>query len=161
MAKNVDWKEIAKMLGVEIGESFRIQIPSYFEDYIDKVNDKYDLEIMDFCIYDDGLALTDEYSFSGNYDEFFYDIILGGILQDNIVIKRKRFKPKMGDKYYYVDMKEGGYTIEYITSVEGHLDCLNYINGNCFRTVKEAKENAEELYKEFTRKIDEMKYEHI
>lgn len=161
MAKNIDWKEIAKMIDVEIGEPFRIQIPSYFEDYIDKVNDKYDLEIMDFCIYDDGLALTDEYSFSGNYDEFFYDIILGGILQDNIVIKRKRFKPKDGETYYYVDIEEGGYTIVSAVSNEGYLDCINFMNGNCFKTYDEAKAKVDELYKEFTRKIDEMKYEYI
>ena len=156
MAKNVDWKEIAKMIGVEIGESFRIQIPTYLEEDINKANDEYDFEEMDFCICEDGLALTNE---DANIDDFFYNIILGGILHDIVTIVRKRFKPKFGDKYYYINMSND--EIVSVTCSESHFDLLNILFGNCFRTTDEAMEKAYTYRKAFNRKIEETEYEYI
>lgn len=160
MARNVNWKEIAKMIGVEIGELFRIQIPAYFKDYIDKVNDKYDLEEMDFCIYKNGLACANEdIDFDCKYDEFFYNIILGGILDDNIVISRKRFNPDFGDKYYYINVSNN--EISSAICSKSHFDLLNFVFGNCFRTVYEAIEKAHTYRKVFNEKIKEMENEYI
>lgn len=157
---NVNWKEIAKMIGVEIGEPFRIQIPFYLEDYINKAIWSNDLEEMDFCIYENGLARANEdIDFVCKYDEFFYNIILGGILNDNIVISRKRFKPEFGDKYYYINVSNN--EISSATCSKSHFDLLNFVFGNCFRTADEAIEKTYIYRKAFNAKIKEMEKEYI
>ena len=160
MAQNIKWKEIAKMLDVEIGVPFKIVVPDYLKEHIEQRSMKgYNFDDIEFCIYWDGFACHDNYRsmFSGYDNKFLYDLILGGILNNTVTIKRKRFVPKDGDDYYYVYMNKRGYYImdkDYMSN--NYFDIMNYVNGNCFKTREEALNAAENMYKEFKDKIDSI-----
>lgn len=159
MAQNINWKEIAKMLDVEIGVPFKIVIPKYLKEYIQQRSMKEcNIDEIEYCIYEDGFACHDDYRymFSG-YDNVLYDLVTGGILNNAITIKRKRCKPEDGDDYYYVYMNKKGYYImdkDYMS--DNYFDIMNYVNGNCFKTREEALKAAENMYKEFKDKIDSL-----
>ena len=109
--------EVAKMLGVELGERFDIN----------GFNEFYFLDT-------DGL-----YSFNGTNckcDEYFSKLLAG-----ELTIKRKPWKPKRGETYWYVE-KDGD-----VLEMEWH-PCRymsNHVNryklGNCYRTKEEAEAN--------------------
>ena len=111
--------QIAKMLGVELGERFDIN----------GFNEFYFLDT-------DGL-----YSFNGTYckcDEYFSKLLAG-----ELTIKRKPWKPKRGETYWYVE-KDGD-----VLEMEWH-PCRymsNHVNryklGNCYRTREEAEANRD------------------
>ena len=111
--------QVAKMLGVELGERFDIN----------GFNEFYFLDT-------DGL-----YSFNGTYckcDEYFSKLLAG-----ELTIKRKPWKPKRGETYWYVE-KDGD-----VLEMEWH-PCRymsNHVNryklGNCYRTQKEAEANRD------------------
>ena len=111
--------QVAKMLGVELGERFDIN----------GFNEFYFLET-------DGL-----YSFNGTYckcDEYFSKLLAG-----ELTIKHEPWKPKRGETYWYVE-KDGD-----IWEMEWHpcrymSDHVNrYKLGNCYRTRKEAEANRD------------------
>ena len=109
--------QVAKMLGVELGERFDIN----------GFNEFYFLDT-------DGL-----YSFNGTYckcDEYFSKLLAG-----ELTIKRKPWKPKRGETYWYVE-KDGD-----VLEMEWH-PCRymsNHVNryklSNCYGTKEEAEAN--------------------
>ena len=49
MAQNINWKEIAKMLDVEIGVPFKIVIPDYLKEHIEQRSMKgYNFDEIEF-----------------------------------------------------------------------------------------------------------------
>ena len=59
--------------------------------------------------------------------------------------KKKPFKPKIGDWYYYVNIF--GYLIDEEFNKYNTLDYLNRVMGNCFRTKESAEAHKEEILK--------------
>ena len=157
MAQNINWKEIAKMLDVEIGVPFKIVIPKYIKEYIQQRSMKEcNIDEIEYCIYEDGFACHDDYRymFSG-YDNVLYDLIAGGIMNNAITIKRKRYEPKDGDEYYYIDMTKNEYSVVFAHYNNCYFDFMNFMHGNCFKTREEATTKAEEVYEVFREKLKE------
>ena len=155
---NINWKEIAKMLDVEIGVPFKIVIPDYLKEHIQQRSIKgYNFDEIEFCIYWDGFVCHDNYRsmFSGYDNEFLYDLVLGGILNNTITIKHKRFIPKDGDNYYYVNMTKDEYEVAFAVYTERYFDFMNFMHGNCFKTKEEAAAKAEEVCEIFREKLKE------
>ena len=109
--------EVAKMLGVELGEEFNLN----FYDY-------------NYKLTNDGLMCTD---FPKNSTEE-YDHLLCKILMGGYTIKRKPWKPKFDEKYYSIGV-DG--TVENGTWLNDFLDYSLYKLGNCYRTPEEARAN--------------------
>ena len=131
-----NWKAIAEMIGVEIGVPFKVKIPPHLKEYMRRAIDD-DIENLEYCIYEDGFACHDACRSSGN--DFTYNFILGGILNNNIQVLRPIFRPTIGTTYYYVDSSNGD--IEKTVSQETHFDFMNFVTGNIFRTYEEAVAN--------------------
>lgn len=118
--------EVAKMLGVELGEEFDIDCAT---------------DVLSAKITDTGFHIinSNNLEFSG----LFLNLLLSGQLE----IKRKPWKPKRGETYWYVE-KDGD-----IWEMEWHScrymsDHVNrYKLGNCYRTHKEAEANRDKWVK--------------
>ena len=94
--------------------------------------------------------------FSGYDNEFLYDLVLGGILNNTVTIKRKRFIPKDGDEYYYVNMTKDEYEVVFAVYTESYSDLMNFMNDNCFKTKEEATAKAKKIYEVFCEALKEM-----
>jgi len=116
-------KEVAKMFEVELYEPFNI-VGDNYNPY------KFTLE---------GLTGSD-----GNvYPISQHDLLLG-----RLQIKKLPFKPKQGDKYYYVTEQGKIYSMTWRSSTYDY----NFFNaGNCFRTEEEITQ------KDIDRIVKEMK----
>lgn len=125
-------KEVVKVLGVEIGEEFE------FEDY--NYTGKFT---------DEGLLV-----FDGTYwYTHFFD--LTDILIGKITIKKKPWKPKYGENYYFIYWYENGsglkLDVDYSSFVRSyHVDQLRVTIGNCFRTKEEAESKKYEIFEKLT-----------
>ena len=118
-------KEVAKMLGVEIGEHFRL----YDEER------EYDA---DYYFLEDGIyADLVEKPHARAYSGLLFEIISG-----EYKIKIKPSKPEDGDEFYYIDWS--GCPVHFCTTGCDPDDYLNYYKlGNCYRTKEEAEANSE------------------
>ena len=117
--------EVAKMLGVEIGENFKI-----IDCFGNKSSDAYYFTDTDLMI---------NYRYSSRAESsILYNLIVG-----NYTIERKPWKPERGETYWYVE-KDGD-----IWEREWHpcrymSDHVNrYKLGNCYRTRGEAEANRD------------------
>lgn len=108
--------EVAKMLGVELGEEFEIG----------PYNAKYVLS-------DDGV-----YSVGGS--KSVCTIALNNLLNGEWIIKRKPWKPKDDEKYWCVE-PDGKITGYCWMNIAGGNAC--YKLGNCYRTREEAEANRD------------------
>ena len=116
--------EVAKLLGVEIGEEFKIK------DWSDK-----------FYINDTGTILI--YStICGEY--FKSEISIQEILNGKHEIIKLPFKPKNGRTYWTVEEDR----IFYDSWDNDMMDYSYFKLGNCFRTKEEAEANADRIRKE-------------
>ena len=110
--------EVAKMLGVELGEEF----------YIKEQPD------MKCTLYNDGLyvyPVADKICSLPSCAQTLHSLLTG-----QISIKRKPWKPNLDDMYYYVD------ELCCISSdpwVNDALDLMFYKLGNCYKTKKDAE----------------------
>lgn len=159
MAQNIDWTIIAKMIGVEMGEPFKIEPSKDIRQFLGDCGIEDDFYDAEFCIFENELIMCNSYGHTyNNYSkDVFISVIVGSILNGLITIKRKRCKPEDGDDYYYVYMDKNSYHIistAYMSDNYFHL--MNYINGNCFKTREEALNVAENMYREFKNKIDSL-----
>lgn len=111
-------KEIARMLGVELGERFKV---SGIEEtvYLDK----------------DGLKAD------GKEWGIFNNVLMCLVTGKNEIIKLP-WKTKNGERYYYVDT-DGIFSYENFDSYIPH-DLAMYKLGKIYRTKEEAKAHAEE-----------------
>ena len=113
--------EVAKMLGVELGEEFEI-------DYSGS-----DV-ILSAKVTDTGFRIINSNSleFSG----LFLNLLLSGQLK----IKRKPWKPIINDTYYFVRSDGDVSSAQWINNV---WDNSIYKLGNCYRTEEEAESNRD------------------
>ena len=112
-------KEVAKLLGVEFGEEFKIKG-----------------SVISFKLTEEGLF--DEYKVS-------HELMLSRLLAGELVAEKPLFKPSKGDYYYtYVDSTG---IAERLSWDEDLFDLAQYKAGIVFRTREEAK-NALEAKKQ-------------
>ena len=120
--------EVAKMLGVELGERFTI---------ID-----LDGEIMGTAIIDEcGFKLIE---YNVNYTNSWHQYALENLLTGKYIIKRKPWKPPKGDKYWHISSNGSA---DYYCWTDDTLDFLTYKLGNCYRTREEAEANRDKWVK--------------
>lgn len=110
--------EVAKMLGVELGEEFTLK----GFDYTYKLTEH-------------GLICTNVYNAEEEkYDNLLVKLLVGG----HYTIKRKPWKPKFEEEYFSVGV-DG--TTESGVWLNDFLDHSLYKIGNCYRTIEEARAN--------------------
>lgn len=119
-------KDVAQLLGVKLGEEFRI-------------NDVFKEETQSlYRLLDGGIEYSPDGSNWGNH----YGI-LEAILSGRVEIVRLPWKPHNGNKYYYYDLCYNitKYVGEVKVSVWGTVgaDLIRWKTGNCFRTREEAE----------------------
>lgn len=124
MAKNII-PDIAKMLGVEIGEEFEIE----------GLDGRYKFT-------EDSLRMG---LLSGkwacvSYATFYW------LCKGEYKIIKLPFKPKKGEKYFCFRIK-GEIMREYWQS--DNIDAARYLMGNCFRTEEEASAHKDEIMAKF------------
>ena len=115
--------EVAKMLGVELGERFNI------------TNCRGDYYFTDSDFKRDG-------------DELAFYSTLYSILNGTYTIKRKPWKPKDNENYWYIDENGEAWSGEAwrnrFDDCEYASDYMNYYKlGNCYRTREEAEANRD------------------
>ena len=117
--------EVAKMLGVEIGEEF-------------ECSNGFSYKFTELGI----INVNDNYKREEVYDRVLLQILIG-----NYTIKRKPWKPKLDEEYYYVD--ETGYACS-DPWVDSAFDFVFYKIGNCYKTKEDAEKDKNkwiEFYK--------------
>lgn len=115
--------EVAKMLGIELGEEFCIK-------------EQPDIKCV---IYNDNLYV---YPVSdGIYTLPSPEMTLGRLLNGSITLKRKPWKPKYGEEYFCVTALEGTVFLNIWRDV--WMDITYYKLGNCYRTREEAEANRD------------------
>lgn len=133
MGKNY-MPEVARMLGVEIGEEF---------DVIYETGQKSDWG--PYKITRDGLV--DE---SGNWT--LHETALFNLLKGNYNFQKRPWRPKEGEGYYYIRSTDGFLSMSTFLSVDStNLSLLNM--GNCFPS----KDAAEAAVHEMLEKFEEIK----
>jgi hypothetical protein len=113
--------EVAKMLGVEIGERFRL----YDDDR------EYDA---DYYFLEDGIYVDIPNKNHRANSGLLFDIVSG-----EYSIKRKPWKPEVGECYHFID--ESGLTVWY-TWAHSYEDVLLYKLGDCYQTREKADKDA-------------------
>lgn len=116
--------EVAKMLSVELGEEFEIVFPSN-------------------CCCHATAMLTNEGAKVINSDVYdiynFKSYLLTHLLNGAYSIRRKPWKPKLHDVFWYVD------AYGRVNYQQWNMrDCINFYKiGNCYRTAQEANSNCD------------------
>lgn len=116
--------EIAKMLGVEIGEEFEIQYPSPCSVKTTAMFTEDGFRI----VHTDAVILH----------PYWKEAELNHLLNGTLTIKRKPWKPKFDEDYYSIGV-DGG--TEHGIWLNDFLDYTLYKIGNCYKTVEEARAN--------------------
>ena len=121
--------EVAKMLGVELGEEFMC---SNGYEYILK---------------DNGI-IESRYSNDARFCESIFSATLNDLLNGKLTIKRKPWKPKDDENYWYIDENGEAWSGEAwrnrFDDCEYASDHMNYYKlGNCYRTREEAEANRD------------------
>lgn len=120
--------EVAKMLGVELGEEFNIDYAT-------------DITTLSAKVTDTGFHIIN--SNSPEFSGLFLNLLLSGQLE----IKRSPWKPKRGETYWYVE-KDGDIWEREWHSCRYMSDHVNrYKLGNCYRTCEEAEANRDKWIK--------------
>lgn len=118
--------EVAKMLGVELGERFNLDL----QDELDK---KYYGD-NEYYLCEDGVKLDKE-GYACTSSDLMWFLICG-----KYAIKRKPCKPKINDVYYFID--EDGFIFDDSWD-DSYMDIVLYKLGNCYRTQEEAERNRQ------------------
>lgn len=118
--------EVAKMLGVELGEKFKVsKYPS-----------------VDCIIKEDGLYICGK-DIQDNFSTYG-DAILRNLLRGECAIKRKLWKPSIDDTFWLVDQNGDLISSKWRKYTE---QLVLYKIGNCYRTYEEAGANREKWVK--------------
>lgn len=127
MSKNY-MKIVAQMLGVELGEQFKV----------------YALETLlgEVMLSDKGVEFCDSDCCGG----MSASAVLEGLLTGALTLKHKPWKPTFGERYYYYDSDER--LIDDTECYGKMMDLTLYKIGNCYRT-REAAEVNKDKWKEF------------
>ena len=127
--------EVAKMLGVEVEQTFKIK--SWFAEAPD--DSVYKFTERDFCFYDDE---------SGVWES---SLRYADIINGNAFIIEIPFKPKSGEWYFMFLFCGGDFCIAGTQFNEYSIqDLTNVYCGNCFRTREEAQKHKVEIYEKLT-----------
>lgn len=131
------YKQIAEMLGVEIGEEFRL-----------KENKTKDIFRPRYKItQEEGLM----YSVNGN--EFDRSVSLMSIINGSFSVVKLPWKPKATDYYYYYSINREA-TIGRTWRGEA-MDFMAWKLGNCFRTKEEARTKGKEIMEAIKKEYEE------
>ena len=117
--------EVAKMLGVELGEEFEIVFPEPCSCHATAMFTDEGVRIINTDVYD-------IYNFKA--------YVLRDLCTGAYGIKRKPWKPKEGESYYVVETN-GSIGVEEWWSET--MDMNYYKLGNCYRTREEAEANRD------------------
>ena len=117
--------EVAKMLGVELGEKFELKSP----------NDScYTLAMFT----EDGLKIVE----TNVSDQCFWKpYALGNLLKGNYTIKRKPWKPRASEIFWHISHSGEAQCWRWDNGVDEYLNY--YKLGNCYKTAKEADANRD------------------
>lgn len=119
--------QVAKLLGVELGEEFEINENKHW--------------ICSFTESQFKVSSKDKAYVNASLGEHVLAELIGGVY----TVKRKPWMPEHGEYYYFVD-KDGDIRADRNGDVT--VDLLLYKTGNCYRTFNAAKENAQK-WKDF------------
>lgn len=140
-------REIASMLGLEIGEKFKIKgHPDYgtfwfVEDPSMGCRDLWQVDL-EKGFYDAGAEINDllEQFLAGTYE-----------------IEELPWKPKRSQKYYTVNytLQTNEKVIDEIIWIDSVYDLMRWKSGNCFKTRKKAEIKGEELIERLRKEYEE------
>lgn len=120
--------EVAKMLGVELGEEFEV------EKYSSR---KHRITANGFERYEDGEWLSNH-----AVDSFIFEKLLAG----KYTIKCKPWKPSINDDFWFINVD--GIACKYCNFDNTDADYVNYYKlGNCYRTHEEVEANRDKWVK--------------
>ena len=130
------YKKIAEMLGVELGEEFRL-----------KENKTKNIVRPRYKItQEEGLM------YSVNRNEFDRSVSLMSIINGSYSFVKLPWKPKKGEAYwYYSEVFHHAFSSEWIGSL---CDLLYWKSGNFFKTKKEANEKGYVFWKELEKEYE-------
>lgn len=119
-------KQIAQMLGVEIGDEFYLK-SNLTGKYLSSGKNKTTFKLSESGV---------KYKFIRNndYEWCSIDAILAEVSTGRYTIVKKPRKPKRDEKYYCVLLYK---EIVYTCFCEDYDDIMRYQSGNCFRTKEE------------------------
>lgn len=128
------YKKIAEMLGVELGEEFKVS----------------DMKIFTFKFTEnDGLM----FKYGTNEDYMPSALILTKLLRGDYSVVKLPWKPKEGELYWY-------YSKTLNQAISRNWDAKNYALclwkcGNCFKTEEEANAKGKEIMKQIQKEYKE------
>ena len=127
--------KVAKMLGVEVEQVFKIK--SWYADAPD--DSVYKFTENDFCFYDEETGVWES---SLRYTD---------IINCNAYIIEIPFEPKNGEKYFRIFISsDNDLTICSDTWINWTTDYMCKYCGNCFRTKAEAEAHKYEIYQKLS-----------
>lgn len=125
------WEKLAELLGVTFNYPFEVS-------YKNKV---FTLTITEYGIVEEGASAS----------TYIYSKILPSLIDGSAEVLP--FKPKIGDKYWFVDWNDlGDFYIMDDTNDGDMFDYLLIKNGLVFRTQEEAEKNKYKVYEELAGK---------
>lgn len=131
------YKKIAEMLGVELGEEFRLK----------------DNKIKN--IFRPRYKITQEEGlmYSVNRNEFDRSVSLMSIINGSFSVVKLPWKPKFGEQYWSYSVR----TNQACCSMFGEFveDYAIWKSGNCFRTEEEAKTKGKEIMEKLVKEYEE------
>lgn len=131
------YKQIAEMLGVEIGEEFRL-----------KENKTKDIFRPRYKItQEEGLM----YSVNGN--EFDRSVSLMSIINGSFSVEKLPWKPKNGDAYWRYQPQFGNASLS--AWLDDGIDFCRWKVGNCFLTKEEAETKGKEIMEQIQKEYEE------
>lgn len=114
-------KDVAKMLGVELGQTFKCSNGCHY------------------IFTENGLLYADN-TYPNAFSNCALANVLAALLNGDCVILSETFNPKKGEYYYLVE-PDG--TIEYEAWFGDGIDCTYYKIGNCYHSIEDAKANRD------------------
>lgn len=131
------YKQIAEMLGVEIGEEFRL-----------KENKTKDIFRPRYKItQEEGLM----YSVNGN--EFDRSVSIMSIINGSFSVVKLPWKPKNGDAYWRYQPQFGNASLS--AWLDDGIDFCRWKVGNCFLTKEEAETKGKEIMEQIQKEYEE------
>lgn len=127
------YKQIAEMLGLELGEKFKLRI--------------------DEATYCDDTFYFSEYGLKDVDSIYNCNELLDEILRGKPEIVKLPWKPKKDEQYWYYSIAwESALDIEFNSSIG---DLLNWKVGNCFKTKEEALVKGKEIMEQIKKEYEE------
>ena len=128
------YKQIAEMLGVELGEEFKVS----------------DMENFTFK-FTEGGGLMFRY---GKDEDFYLSTELAKLLRGDCSVVKLPWKPKEGEQYFYCSIL--GKSIVVSTNWACfNSDLCRWKCGNCFRTKEEARTKGKEIMEQIKKEYEE------